>query len=89
MSAIFLILTGILFIIMLVIDYRSEDDFCRPIKYKREIEKNSEENEKVIQDYLNKKPINSKFKTRIEMDEDVINDWIEKNQDKIKNWKDK
>ena len=39
MSAIFLILTFILFVIMMVIEYRSEDDFCRPIKYKREIEK--------------------------------------------------
>lgn len=39
MSAIFLILACILFIIMMVIEYRSEDDFCRPIKYKREIEK--------------------------------------------------
>lgn len=39
MSAIFLILTCILFVIMLVIVHRSEDDFCRPIKYKREIEK--------------------------------------------------
>ena len=39
MSAIFLILIFILFVIMLVIVHRSEDDFCRPIKYKREIEK--------------------------------------------------
>ena len=39
MSALFLILTCILFIIMMVIEYRSEDDFCRPIKYKKEIEK--------------------------------------------------
>ena len=41
MSAIFLILACILFIIMMVIAYRSEDDFCRPIKYKREIEKDN------------------------------------------------
>lgn len=39
MAAIFLILPSLLFIIMLVIAYCSEDDFCRPIKYKREIEK--------------------------------------------------
>ena len=39
MSAIFLIMACILFIIMMVCVYRSEDDFCRPIKYKREIEK--------------------------------------------------
>lgn len=39
MSAIFLIGSVVLFIIMLVIEYRSEDDFCRPIEYKREIEK--------------------------------------------------
>ena len=45
MSAIFLILGCILFIIMLVIEYRSEDDFCRPIKYKREIEKERNKNE--------------------------------------------
>ena len=45
MSAIFLILTCVLFIIMLVIAYRSEDDFCRPIKYKREIEKERNKNE--------------------------------------------
>lgn len=39
MSAIFLIGSVVLFIILLIIEYRSEDDFCRPIKYKREIEK--------------------------------------------------
>lgn len=69
MSAIFLILIGILFIIMLVIEYRSEDDFCRPIKYQREIEKERAE------DY--------------EKNLEVINDWIDKNQDKIKNWEEK
>ena len=45
MSAIFLIFSCILFIIMLVIEYRSEDDFCRPIKYKREIEKERNKND--------------------------------------------
>lgn len=43
MSAIFLILTCILFIIMLVIAYRSEDDFCRPIKYKKMVEEERKE----------------------------------------------
>ena len=45
MSAIFLIFSCILFIIMMVIEYFSEDDFCRPIKYNREIEKERNKNE--------------------------------------------
>lgn len=45
MCAIFLILCCILFIIMLVSAYCSEDDFCRPIKYKREIEKERNNND--------------------------------------------
>ena len=44
MSAIFLILCCILFIIMMVIEYCNEDDFCRPIKYKRQIEKEIRQN---------------------------------------------
>ena len=38
MSAIFLIGSVVLFIIMMIIEYRSEDDFCRPIKYKKMVE---------------------------------------------------
>ena len=44
MSAIFLIGSVVLFIIMMIIEYKSEDDFCRPIKYKREIEKEKNKN---------------------------------------------
>lgn len=43
MSAIFLILTCILFVIMMVIVHRSEDDFCRPIKYKKMVEEERKE----------------------------------------------
>lgn len=55
MSAIFLIGSVVLFIIMMIIEYRSENDFCHPIKHKRlveeELKEKREENIKDISEY--------------------------------------
>ena len=76
MTTIFLILGCILFTILFMLVCTAEDK--KPIYHFDE--KEVKNREKEIQKFLKNK---TKFRTKTEMNEEVINEWIVKNKDKI------